>query len=84
MRRGVEINTPTPLDGPELNDLQQGGIEVAVETIRALLPGAEVVGQWHVGDELILGSGLCKDCGDPLNQSGLTQRCRGRHQVVRA
>jgi hypothetical protein len=23
---------------------------------------------------------ICRDCGDPYNQPGLTQRCRGRHQ----
>ena len=55
--------------------------QAAVETIRTLL-GAEVVSQWLTADELFPGSGQCKDCGDPLNQPGLTQRCRGRHAVV--
>lgn len=40
-----------------------------------------IVGQF-TADELSPRS-LCKDCGDPLNQPGLTQRWRGRHQVVR-
>jgi hypothetical protein len=55
---------------------------IPVETIRALMPGAEVVAQWLTKDELFPGSGQCKDCGDPLNGPGLTQRCRGRHQVM--
>ena len=53
---------------------------VPAETIRALLPGSEVVAQWLTKDELFPGSGQCKDRGDPLNQPGLMQRCRGRHQ----
>ena len=57
---------------------------IAVETIRTLLPGSEVVGQWLAEDELFPGSGQCRDCGDPLNQPGLMQRCQGRHQVVPA
>jgi hypothetical protein len=57
---------------------------VPVETIRAGWPDAEVVGQWLTKDELFPGSGLCKDCGDPLNQPGLMQRCRGRHNVMPA
>jgi putative DNA primase/helicase len=32
-------------------------------------------------DGLFPGSGQCKDCGDPVNQPGLTQRCQGRHQT---
>jgi hypothetical protein len=61
-----------------------GDIEVAVQVVRTVWPGAEVVGQWLTADELFRGSGQCKDCGDPLNQPGLMQRCRGRHQVMRA
>ena len=53
---------------------------VPVETIRALLPGSEVVAQWLTKDELFPGTGQCKDCGDPLNGLGVMQRCRGRHQ----
>jgi hypothetical protein len=41
-----------------------------------------IVGQF-TADELSPRSGLCKDCGDPLNAPGLMQRCRGRHQAVR-
>jgi hypothetical protein len=55
---------------------------VAVELIRAVWPGGEVLGQWLTTDELFPGSGQCKDCGDPLNQPGLMQRCRGRHEAV--
>jgi hypothetical protein len=57
---------------------------VAIETVRALLPGSEVAGRWLAKDELFPGSGQCKDCGDPLNQPGLMQRCQGRHQVMPA
>ena len=54
-------------------------IGVAVEAIRAVWPDAKIIGQWLTADELFPGSGQCKDCGDPLNQPGLMQRCRGRH-----
>lgn len=54
---------------------------VAVGNHPSATPGAEVVGQWLTKDELFPGSGQCKDCGDPLNQPGLMQRCRGRHNV---
>jgi hypothetical protein len=30
---------------------------------------------------LFVNSPICKDCGDPFDQPGLTQRCRGRHQT---
>jgi hypothetical protein len=30
---------------------------------------------------LFANSPICKDCGDPLGQPGLTQRCRGLHQT---
>jgi hypothetical protein len=59
-----------------------GDIEKAVEVIRAVWPDAEVIGEWLTEEELFPGSGQCKDCGDPLNRPGLTQRCRGRHQVM--
>jgi hypothetical protein len=31
-------------------------------------------------NQLIGDQGRCLDCGDPLNQPGLMQRCRGRHK----
>ena len=57
-----------------------GDTEVAVSAVRSVWPDAKVIGQWLSAVELFPGSGQCKDCGDPLNQPGLTQRCRGRHQ----
>jgi hypothetical protein len=60
-------------------DPASGDIEVAIQAIRTVWPDAEIIGQWLTADELFPGSGQCKDCGDPLNQPGLMQRCRGRH-----
>jgi hypothetical protein len=65
-------------------DPPAGDIEIAVKSVRSVWPGAEIVGQWHVKDELFPGSGLCKDCGDPLDGPGLMQRCRDRHRVLPA
>jgi hypothetical protein len=61
-----------------------GDPEVAVEAVRAVWPDAEIIGQWLTADELFRGGGQCKDCGDPLNGTGLMQRCRGRHIVMPA
>jgi hypothetical protein len=57
---------------------------VAIEAIRAVWPDANIVGQWLTANELFPESGQCKDCGDPLNQPSLMQRCRVRHQVLPA
>jgi hypothetical protein len=65
-------------------DPPAGDTEIALKAIRAVWPDAEVVGEWLVKDELFPGSGLCKECGDPLNQPRLTQRCQGRHRVLPA
>ena len=61
-----------------------GDTEVAVSAVRSVWPDAKVIGQWLTADELFPGSGQCKDCGDPLNQPGLMQRCRARHNVMPA
>lgn len=59
-----------------------GDIEVAVKVIQAVWPDAKVIGHWLTADELFPDSGQCKDCGDPLNQPALMQRCRLRHNVM--
>jgi hypothetical protein len=65
-------------------DPPAGDIEIAVKATRAVWPDAEIVDHWLTADELFPGSGQCKNCGDPLNQPGLMQRCRGRHNVMPA
>jgi hypothetical protein len=64
-------------------DPAAGDIEKAIEAVRTVWPGAEMVAQWLTAHELFPGSGQCKDCGDPLNGPSLMQRCRGRHNVER-
>jgi hypothetical protein len=64
-------------------DSAGGDIEVAIRAVRAVWRDAKIIGQWLTADVLFPGSGQCKDCGDPLNQPGLMQRCRDRHQVAR-
>ena len=54
---------------------------VLTDTTRTLPPSADLFDE---DSELFPGSRQCKDCGDPLNQPGLMQRCRGRHNVMPA